>query len=519
MAPRPGSLGRVLKSHARDLGQIEDRQAGRVRELYRGFRLDLIDRLDYLDEPGARFTPTRYGRAATEIDEAMATFGKDFVRQLRDGIKPIAELSKRHLVDHLERFARWFPGSVKVFRPPLGEALEDAAELLVPQFEGSVGVYAERISSDLRQRLAVSLQAGEDGPEARRRIFGGYLQPVRAGQEEPVVSYWAHKILTDQTTRTRGTVMLELIGAGQAPQGKLQKRWCSTLDERTSDICEEMDGVVVDIDEPFTLPDGRQVMTPPGHPNCRADVIPWTEEWAGAEAANEPPPEVPAKEEEKPEEPPPPPAPITAKPVPEELKANAAAFASTLRQSAEREEPAVTAALQGFENADAKLIRLEYKLKSESSLQRKILDDHADKPDQSLAEVAAGIKDSLRYTFELEPEKYAETVPRQLQVLEEQGFLVSKFKNSWGPDQAYQGVNVNLQTPGGMVFELQFHTAESFHMKDKINHKLYEEYRLKETPVERAKELWKQMVDNQKDMPIPRGATEVSFESKFRRPG
>jgi hypothetical protein len=512
MAPRAGGLTRLLKAQAKDVGKVEDGQLGKVRELYRGFRLDLFDRLDFLDEQSS-LTAARFGRAATQVETALSSYRKDFIRQLRGGIKPLADLSKRHLIEQFERFAGWFPGTIKAFRPPVGEAADEAAQVLIPQFEGSVGVYAEKISNDLRQRLAVSLQAGEQGQDAGQRVRR-YLEPIRENRDEPVVAYWARKIVTDQTTRTRGTVKLELIAAGQSP--KLQKRWCSTLDERTSDICEEMDGVVVDMDEPFTLPNGEQVMSPPGHPNCRADVIPWTEDWAAA-ANDEPAPEVAAEPEPEPEKVPPVPAIAESVKPPAALSENAKAFATTLRQTAEKEEPPVTAALKSLEGDDAKLIGLDFRLKSEGSLHRKIVEDAIYKPDQSLAEVAAGIKDSLRYTYQLEPERYAAAVPEKLHALEEQGFLVTKFKNFWGPDTAYQGINVNVRTPGGAVFELQFHTADSFVMKDKVNHPLYEEHRLSSTPPERRAALWQKMIDNQAAMPVPPGAAEVQFTSKGAR--
>jgi SPP1 gp7 family putative phage head morphogenesis protein len=54
---------------------------------------------------------------------------------------------------------------------------------------------------------------------------------------------------------------------GLMPPGT-KKRWVSTMDERTSEICEELDGVEVGVDEQF--PGG--IDGPPAHPNCRSTM-------------------------------------------------------------------------------------------------------------------------------------------------------------------------------------------------------------------------------------------------------
>lgn len=50
-------------------------------------------------------------------------------------------------------------------------------------------------------------------------------------------------------------------------------------------------------------------------------------------------------------------------------------------------------------------------------------------------------------------------------------FPVTKFKNYWSDDtKSYQGINCNLESASGVVFEVQFHTPISFDTKNEKKH-------------------------------------------------
>ena len=51
-----------------------------------------------------------------------------------------------------------------------------------------------------------------------------------------------------------------------------QRVWITTDDDRTCPICEPMDGQVVGLEEAFVTPQGRSVMYPTAHPQCRCAV-------------------------------------------------------------------------------------------------------------------------------------------------------------------------------------------------------------------------------------------------------
>ena len=118
------------------------------------------------------------------------------------------------------------------------------------------------------------------------------------------------------------------------------------------------------------------------------------------------------------------------------------------------------------------LVGIDYRLKGRASLTRK-MNTMFSEEGFLLDDIPANISDALRYTQVFDPEDYARGMARTMASLQDEGYDVLKFKNYWGGDM-YQGVNTVIRGPNGQVFELQFHTPQSFHTKEFITHKWYE---------------------------------------------
>ena len=144
--------------------------------------------------------------------------------------------------------------------------------------------------------------------------------------------------------------------------------------------------------------------------------------------------------------------------------------ASEVRSLAVKSEPNVTAIMESLVDSQTVLEGLNFKLKSEDSIQDKI----ARKLEKgfTIEEAKNSIHDSVRYTL-IVSGSYETTVLQKLSILQEQGFEVVDMNNAWGGD-IYQGLNVNLKNSDGLYVELQFHTPESFYVKEHLNHELYE---------------------------------------------
>jgi hypothetical protein len=160
-----------------------------------------------------------------------------------------------------------------------------------------------------------------------------------------------------------------------------------------------------------------------------------------------------------------------------------------IRQATEAEK-SVTPVLQelakthGFEP-----IGLEYRLKSPKSLKDKLSRDMIEEG-KPLDQVAQNVSDVLRYTASFPSERLAEGTDGVLRDLQQKGYTLLKLKNTWPDDKiSYKGINVQMATPDGQKMELQFHTSDSFWLKDTGTHDLYEEKRRPDISKERKDQL------------------------------
>jgi hypothetical protein len=146
----------------------------------------------------------------------------------------------------------------------------------------------------------------------------------------------------------------------------------------------------------------------------------------------------------------------------------------------------------------------KYALKSLDRFQEKLAKAIHDEPDKSAEEHASEIHDGVRYTFLFSHETYVQNLYSASMKLEEEGFILSVRKNTWGNEE-YKGVNTRWTDPeSGLLFEIQFHTQESWNAKQET-HSSYEKIHDTNTlPGERER-----LRDHQREIssrvPIPPG--------------
>lgn len=88
------------------------------------------------------------------------------------------------------------------------------------------------------------------------------------------------------------------------------------------------------------------------------------------------------------------------------------------------------------------------------------------------------MNDIIRFTNEVDINSFGKDVNKALKAYEEAGYTIAQVKNFWKKPWAYKGINVTLADKNGRLFEVQFHTKNSFEVKDsKEMHGLYEEQR------------------------------------------
>lgn len=147
-----------------------------------------------------------------------------------------------------------------------------------------------------------------------------------------------------------------------------------------------------------------------------------------------------------------------------------------------------------------KIVGLVFNLKSQESLARKIEADGLNKP----------IRDSLRYTITFEKNEIANGASKTIKELENAGYKRNgDIKNTFRKDETYKGINTNFTTPDGLIIEVQFHTPESFNVKQNLNHSLYEEQRVLDPSDPKWVELDDQMAKNSDSIEIPPNIEKV----------
>ncbi len=121
------------------------------------------------------------------------------------------------------------------------------------------------------------------------------------------------------------------------------------------------------------------------------------------------------------------------------------------------------------------------------------------------------VKDILRYTYTAPAEELAEKVLIAMELYWKAGFHTIEIKNYWLDGQSpYKGINTTLYSPYGQIFELQYHTPESFSIKNGKMHELYEKQRpIKDMNSREYLELGNQMIKLSNAMEIPRGIERV----------
>ncbi|VTS49281.1 minor capsid protein [Streptococcus dysgalactiae] len=165
-------------------------------------------------------------------------------------------------------------------------------------------------------------------------------------------------------------------------------------------------------------------------------------------------------------------------------------------------EPRITSQLKHItKQSNGNLQGLDFRLKSLESLSRKISTDSL-LDEISLEEAANNINDALRYTAVFKPDNFFDDYHSMKSALVKNGFKIEKVKNTWLDDGPYNGVNT-VVSKDNIKFEIQYHTQESFDLKNGKLHELYEERRLPNITRKRKVELDKMMFELSKSLTKP----------------
>ncbi|HBB29327.1 MAG TPA: head morphogenesis protein, partial [Clostridiales bacterium] len=155
-------------------------------------------------------------------------------------------------------------------------------------------------------------------------------------------------------------------------------------------------------------------------------------------------------------------------------------------------EPIITSDLKEIAlSTSTDLVGLEYRLKSKESFLRKVKSDSNNSIDLKVIDTTLDkTNDIIRYTYQAQHKDNTNKYYEINKELNQKGYEQIKLKNYWNDKQsAYKGINCNYVSPAGQKFEIQYHTPESFAIKNGEMHRLYEEWRMLPRDSDRRREI------------------------------
>lgn len=170
----------------------------------------------------------------------------------------------------------------------------------------------------------------------------------------------------------------------------------------------------------------------------------------------------------------------------------------TYYNKAVENEPEITKHVKDVaEKTGMNMEGLEYRLKTKESYLGKIKREYS--PDGNTYEV----KDIIRYTYTAPAKDLVPKAEKAIELHKDAGYNTDRIKNSWLDSRnPYNGVNTILSSPKGQKFEIQYHTPESYAVKDQM-HKDYESWRKLDPSSKEAIELRKKMFTQSQGMEVP----------------
>lgn len=322
-----------------------------------------------------------------------------------------------------------------------------------------------------------------------KSIHSQYLDKVQNAVTQSLVKGTLNKDLVQQikdigkTTEKRAAFIARdqssklnaaLTQARHEEVGIKKYMWSTSGDERVRESHAEKDGKVFEYANP-PADTGH-----PGHDfNCRCVAIPVLDDVVKASS----------NAQEAPSEP---------------IKEDLSLSVDKLVEKSQKIEPTITADINNIATkAGGKLVGLENRLKSPYSIKRKIEAEVADGFSKSLS--LNKIRDAIRYTTVFKENDFVTRYKAMQYLLAIEGYKTIVVKNTWKNDSVYKGVNTFIQNEDGDVFEMQYHTQQSFDVKNGLLHKLYEKFRDPKTSIHEKEKLLLEMRKLSSKIKVPEG--------------
>jgi ppGpp synthetase/RelA/SpoT-type nucleotidyltranferase len=186
----------------------------------------------------------------------------------------------------------------------------------------------------------------------------------------------------------------------------------------------------------------------------------------------------------------------------------AEATVEALLEALHHEADMTSQLLASVGSGPARLVGLEWRLKSPVSLARKIRDRAIEKR-LTPAQAAKELADTIRYT--VTTDKQTDLIPTLIKAtntLLARGWTVREAEESFVRDNPYKGIHLILSAPTGHQCEVQFHTQSAFERKQ-LGHIDYEIYRDVDKPFQVRLKAFNKSVELWSDVATPPGLRKL----------
>jgi SPP1 gp7 family putative phage head morphogenesis protein len=210
------------------------------------------------------------GQLVKELDKDLSAFGAQEARLQKSRIDKVAG---KYLEKAGVSYTVPTPEQLRVAVNTTPLLMDNQAWNLKTLIE-SIGLNS---STAIKQSLKYSYATGESIQDAKRRLLGtatreGVTRKVKRQAEMVVRTAMTH--MSNVTRKVTYEQNEDIVNGYE---------WISTLDQRTTDICQWRDGRVWMYDEGMRVRTEANLLPgpvyPPAHPNCRSTTVPVLKSW------------------------------------------------------------------------------------------------------------------------------------------------------------------------------------------------------------------------------------------------
>ena len=168
-------------------------------------------------------------------------------------------------------------------------------------------------------------------------------------------------------------------------------------------------------------------------------------------------------------------------------------------------EPEITAHVKNVaENIGMDSLGLENRIKRKDTFLEKIEKNY--NPNGNEYEV----KDIIRYTLGSDVNNLSDKTLQTIEKFEQDGYNTIRIRNTWASGSSYNGINTSIKASNGQIFEMQYHTKESFDLKNGELHDFYERQRkITDDESEEYLELEDKMIELSSKLTFPKNIERV----------